>query len=447
MANIDEFIVKSSQVNRVYVKKAPDQPFKLSTSFATNDFVYLEDIDLGENSLQENEHVFSDKIERPTVLADKKPHLIPIKVAYDPFKTHFFVKGAPDSSFCSHYAAGPLITKSVSQHGDKHYRCDIYSQTTLFSPSDHSATNCFFRGTPILYDRDDRGKFIIDNDCNVPYDYFQYDVRGDYFAIRPCLDLDILSVIRERELSDLFKISYDHDGNYHTIEFGSFPQDRAQNSQKLEKLYQLKHQYPSSDSFVDKLFRAEADGLTPTGKTYTGQVSKNGELSQNPEFEYKGKKYVRQSETYVKDVDLKSVTTTYASAGWSEVQPIKWVIKNWDELPEIINPNGSGTAQTIQVTAESAILGGIPLGSHNPGANADDSLRAEIWQNSLLRAYLNGYNLEVELCNGNGNKDYPPIENYNFEGKGFMHEAFDDELTKVSSANNSSSFEEGSPTK
>ena len=47
-----------------------------------------------------------------------------------------------------------------------------------------------------------------------------------------------------------------------------------------------------------------------------------------------------------------------------------------------------------------------------------------MWQNSPLRAFFNGYDLQEELNKGNGNKRYKADKNYNFKGKGFLQEAF-----------------------
>lgn len=82
---------------------------------------------------------------------------------------------------------------------------------------------------------------------------------------------------------------------------------------------------------------------------------------------------------------------------------------NWDELPKEINPDGTGTAKTIEVISHSALLSG----------SYDD-----IWQNSAIRAYLNGYNLHKEIDGGNGNKLYKNPTNHDFEGQGFLQEAF-----------------------
>ena len=233
----------------------------------------------------------------------------------------------------------------------------------------------------------------------------------------PVLHLNLLSVISARSASSLaFKIEpfKDKSGKvlYHTIEFGSYPQDKAKNSNELERLF-------------------NAHKLTPTGKTYTGYMKEDGSFQQNLEFKYGDKKYVRViSKKYV-GFESEYIDKTEASENgipmWAEVQPIKWKIKNWDELPRSINPNGKGIAKTIYVKSEEALLSGIPFYPEN------GKTQHTMWQNSPLRAIFNGYDLHEELNNGNGNNEYKSDINYNMKGKGFLREAFDISLDLSSS--------------
>ena len=227
----------------------------------------------------------------------------------------------------------------------------------------------------------------------------------------PALHLNLSSVISARSASRDFKIEpfKDKSGKilYYTIEFGSYPQDKARNSSELEKLY-------------------NARKLTPTGKTYTGYMKEDGSFEQNQEFEYGGKKYVRViSEKYDDDSEYKDKTKAPEDGTpmWAEVQPIKWKIKNWDELPRSINPNGNGTAKTIYVKSEEGIMSGIPF--YPEYGETEHTM----WQNSPLRAIFNGYDLHEELSKGNGNKRYKSDKNYCFKGKGFLQEALDSSLS------------------
>ncbi len=238
---------------------------------------------------------------------------------------------------------------------------------------------------------------------------------GKSAAQCPVLRLNLSSVISARSASRGFKIEpfKDKSGKilYHTIEFGSYPQDKAKNSDELERLF-------------------NAHKLTPTGKTYTGYMKEDGSFEQNQEFKYGGKKYVRViSKKYDNDSEYKDKTKAPEDGTpmWAEVQPIKWKIKNWGKLPRSINPNGNGTAKTIYVKSEEGILSGIPF---YPKIGKTEHT---MWQNSPLRAFFNGYDLHEELSKGNGNKRYKANRNYNFKGKGFLQEAFDSFLS-ISSA-------------
>ena len=252
-----------------------------------------------------------------------------------------------------------------------------------------------------------------------------YDADNKSAGLCPALHLNLSSVISARSAPEHFKIEpfKDKSGKilYHTIEFGSYPQDKARNSSELEKLY-------------------NAHKLTPTGKTYTGYMNEDGSFEQNQEFEYGGKKYVRViSKGYDNDSEYKDGTKVPEDGTpmWAEVQPIKWKIKNWDELPRSINPKGKGTAKTIYVKSEEGIMSGIPF---YPYCGKTEHT---MWQNSPLRAIFNGYDLHEELNKGNGNKKFKAELNFNFKGKGFLHEAFnmslknsksifnDDELSKT----------------
>lgn len=236
------------------------------------------------------------------------------------------------------------------------------------------------------------------------------DANTESAGLCPAMHLNLSSVISALGAPEHFKIEpfKDKSGKilYHTIEFGSYPQDKAKNSSELESLF-------------------NAHKLTPTGKTYIGYMKEDGSFQQNQEFEYGGKKYVRViSKKYDDDSEYKDKTKAPENGTpmWAEVGPIKWKIKNWDELPRSINPNGKGTAKTIYVKSEEGIMSGIPF--YPEYGETEDTM----WQNSPLRAILNGYDLQEELNKGNGNNKYKTNENYNFKGRGFLEEAFEETL-------------------
>ena len=152
------------------------------------------------------------------------------------------------------------------------------------------------------------------------------------------------------------------------------------------------------------------NGLAATGKKYTS----NGDLvggtwngnytgRESNEYSYAGAKYVRHIVKRYSDSNCATATTnainvdgtllnennTFAanSTQWFRVEPIRWLIANWSKLPTIINPNGDGSATTMQLLSIDQIMAGIPCGNQN----------AFEWVNSPHRTFLNG------LSTNNGN--------------------------------------------
>ena len=263
-------------------------------------------------------------------------------------------------------------------------------------------------------------------EINGDFDYYPSDdnkmwsnvIWKNRNGICPALHLNLSSVISAQKTENKFKIEpvLDEKGKvlYHTIQFGSYPQDKVKKTmaERLEKLF----------------LEYTLNPLTLTGKKYLGFCSIEQKNTQNPEVELYGKKYVRVvSKNSVYDL----VNKTGANAPvietpmWVEVKPIKWVIKNWDELPTELNPNGNGTAETIYVRTEKVLITGIPF---NPRCSKIETPEYSMWQNSPIRAFLNGYNLYEELKNGNGNIKFKASKNFNYKGKSFLNEAFDEDV-------------------
>lgn len=246
---------------------------------------------------------------------------------------------------------------------------------------------------------------IIDENGSVNSNMAYYKDGG----VCPALNLNLSAILYvKRKNENLFKIKTESDEKghtlYHTIEFGEYPQDRAKNSEELEKLY-------------------NENKLSLTGRTYLGYMKNDGSFEENKEFEYNGKKYVRvfmnkPSSCFCNFKD-NTVLPAERTPVWAEVQPLKWKIINWDALPVELNPDGKGTAKSIYVKSEEAIISGIPY------SNSALMSQQQFWQNSPIRAMFNGYNLYEELQKGNGNIQFKAKDNYNLKGKGFINEAFD----------------------
>ena len=287
------------------------------------------------------------------------------------------------------------------------------------------------------------------------------DAYSNFLGVRPCLAIDVNSLISAQGDQQRVKIEEIKKGGeilYRTIEIPDFqyPQSKIsdEESKKLEEAY-------------------NSQNLKKTGRSYTGRdISKEQDEGSKiyDEYSYEDSLYVR--------VDAKPNWYEYEYSDgtnvcdneiiWIKVEPIKWIIKNWEQLPREINPEGTGETDRIQLKSKDILIGGMCM-YHTKNTDADvyidltdnrfyggfsdmcevldpicetkmDIERSSIknvrmglpinvsaatkvmWQNSKVRAYLNGYNLQKEIEQGNGNKKYLAEHNYDFAGRGFLNE-------------------------
>lgn len=221
------------------------------------------------------------------------------------------------------------------------------------------------------------------------------------WASCPALRLDLASFISARSA---VRIGENEKGGYHTVTIGlEFPKSYV--GIRLDKeLTSLKN----------------SGQLKRTGARYTGFMRDDGSFVQNEEYEYNGEKYVRvevikyDSNSAFDDDTQCPETGAYT---WAKVEPISFRIINWDDLPRSINPKGNGTAKFVEVETEEGIISRLPF--YPEYGKTEHTM----WQNSVYRAYLNGYNLHKEIDKRNGNIQYKASKNFNFEGKGFLFEA------------------------
>ncbi len=234
-------------------------------------------------------------------------------------------------------------------------------------------------------------------------------------SLRPALQLNLSSIISARSASrDIFKIGEYKVGRkvkYHTIEFGEYPKTYV------------------GDKLNEHLERAMSRGtLVATGKKYTGHFDDNGIPAYNEEYMFDGKKFVRVLSVR-QDDDSEFLDGTMAPEDgtplWVKVEPITWIIRNWDEMPREINPEGSGRARVMDIQTDEAIISGIPF-----YPNTDDN-NCSMWQNSTIRGYLNGYN--VNNITLNGNTKYTAPNGGDFREHSFLTEALSSELSLTSS--------------
>ncbi|MBQ4535217.1 MAG: hypothetical protein IJA22_00155 [Clostridia bacterium] len=229
-------------------------------------------------------------------------------------------------------------------------------------------------------------------------------VNSRSICLRPKLNLNILDVISAQNSSnDCFKIREftKPDGSTcNILNFGQYPKTYV--GEKLNTELE--------DAF-SKL------GTKLTGKKYTGRLEGKSQIVCYSEYEYKGKKYVR-TKTYSKYYEKYSDGSDLKNEAWvwMSVEPIVWEIRNWDDLPQAINPNGNGSAGFVSVRALDSI-------ATLPFYPEFDDENNTLWQNSTIRGYLNGIN--VNNIQTNGNVKYNAPNGGDFSSQNFLTEALD----------------------
>jgi len=198
---------------------------------------------------------------------------------------------------------------------------------------------------------------------------------------------------------------------YHTIQIGEYPKTKVDEDLSiiLESLY--------NNGRIQ-------EELICTGRWYSGngQIENSEDYAEkhSPEFEYQGKRYVRVVSSPNIEENRYSDGTLAGKKGtirWVKVEPISFIIKNWNEMPKNINPNGSGKAKYFDLKAEEVIISNIPF-----YLDIDDK-NVTMWQNSSIRGFLNG--IDVRNIKTNGNAKYGASRGGNFTGKcNFLNEAF-----------------------
>ena len=269
------------------------------------------------------------------------------------------------------------------------------------------------------------------------------DACSNFLGVRPCLAIDVNSLISAQGDSQRVKIEEIKKGGeilYRTIEIPDFqyPQSKIsdEESKKLEKAYNSKK-------------------LKKTGKSYTGRDISNEQDEGSKtydEYSYEDSLFIRvdANPKLLNNKYPDGTKTSQNETVWIRVEPIKWIIKNWEQLPREINPEGTGETNRIQLKSEDILIGGMCMyHTENTDVNANirwgykgvfskidraikkarmgllintSAAKKVMWQNSKVRAYLNGYNLQKEIEQGNGNKKYLAEHNYDFAGRGFLNE-------------------------
>ncbi len=236
-------------------------------------------------------------------------------------------------------------------------------------------------------------------------EYGTPNVKDVGLGLCPVMALDVGAVVEAKKRWELFgKISQPRDANYHTIEFGEYPQTEIPDSSLMEDLH-------------------SACLVQPTGKSYLGRYRISMcDFDKNVEYDYKGEKYVRVPKVQGRFI-AKGAPVAYQ---WFKVEPIKWKIINWDELPTSINPEGKGTATKMRLMSESVLTGTVPF-NISPNSNVDKETIAyykDIWAYSTIRSYLNGINVGCIVTSQASGYGIQMNIGGDCRGKGFIQEAF-----------------------
>ena len=230
------------------------------------------------------------------------------------------------------------------------------------------------------------------------------------FGICPSLLLNVKPVVYAQKRYNLFKITQHGNGDnaYYTIQFGKFPKTYVGNklNEKLEKMFLL-------------------NLAKETGKEFIGKF-KDGKPTFNKEYIIDGQRYVRalnqaeNEDTQFLDGSKVQGNNAYS---WLKVEPIEWRIENWDFLPKEINENGINRSCILVLRAD-AIMAGIPFYTNNQDDNRG------LWQNSTIRGYLNGLN--VNNLKENGDVNFTASNGGDWTNHNFITQALEEELTQIS---------------
>ena len=197
---------------------------------------------------------------------------------------------------------------------------------------------------------------------------------------------------------------------YHTIYIGEGPGEEivGKGAETLEALYNSGN---------------VKEDLIPTGRWYSSNGGKRYDIGyqgkHSPEFEYKGVPYVRtmsDPKTNHYQYTEGSKELTEGRVRWQAVDPIKFIILNWDNLPKTINPNGLGIDDYLELLSEDIVISNLPF---YPMRDENGNL----YQNSTIRGFLNG--IDVRDITENGNPEYSASNGGDFRGEcNWLNETF-----------------------
>ncbi|MCL2570384.1 MAG: DUF6273 domain-containing protein [Firmicutes bacterium] len=176
----------------------------------------------------------------------------------------------------------------------------------------------------------------------------------------------------------------------HFIEFGSYPRTfvgKEQNARFEENF----------NEGTQELFGRGAVSYFATNGGTTGAEGYIEKL--NPCFEYRGERFVRVESmrnapvaggvsVFTDGTEMDDSGTVY----WFRVEPIRWIILNWDNLPTTVNSDGDNTATYIKLCTAESIAANIPF---------SNIANISIWEDSTARGWLNGTDVGLNFSDKN----------------------------------------------
>lgn len=292
-------------------------------------------------------------------------------------------------------------------------------QNALFKISGNGCSDCVrvsdteFVSSATDYAIMSRVEFYSDGDVK---SWFVNSIDGRIKDKKPeALDRTVIPHIRVdlEEIEQLGENKHFVSGGEHFIMFESlkFPQQKLSKAD-CEKLSLLK--------------KTESYQLSARKRHYFGHVNAKGKMICNKCYMYNGQCFVYvQRDGTASDLHFSNGELLEDNPeGWFAVSPIEWKITNWEHLPKYINPQGDESELYLELEPKGAILGVIPF--------ASKSKNSQYYQNSLVRSYLNNYNIHEQLKKGNGELILKSSRNYDLsddDGIAFVDEVFDDYFT------------------
>ncbi len=189
-----------------------------------------------------------------------------------------------------------------------------------------------------------------------------------------------------------------------TVDMGEYPNTAVKDAEQIKTLEQA----------------VKNGAIKETGRNFFAYFDKNKKGQYFKEVEYMGQKYVRivpnmhqSTKTYADGEKIETANQVV----WVKVEPIKWLIINWGKLPKGINPLGNGKDDFVYLISLNGIISGLP---YYRGEDKNNLL----WQNSTIRGFLNGIN--VNNITSNGNVNFTAPNGGNFEKFGFIDVAFNE---------------------